>query len=148
MFEIGRICIKIAGRDAGMKCVIVDVLDKNHVLIDGQTRRRKCNIRHLEPLDQTVKVTKNAPKTEIIRVFKEMKIEIKETKAKKKTERPKKVRKKKQKPVKPAKQPVKEKAKTTLKAETKMGTKTGTEKEKKKEPETKTTAPPKKGEKK
>lgn len=37
--EIGRVCIKIAGRDAGMKCVVVEQLDNNFVLIDGQTRR-------------------------------------------------------------------------------------------------------------
>jgi len=43
----GRICVKTAGRDAGLKCVIVDVLDDKFVLIDGETRRRKCNILHL-----------------------------------------------------------------------------------------------------
>ncbi|MBW2990454.1 50S ribosomal protein L14e [Candidatus Woesearchaeota archaeon] len=105
MYQIGRVCIKIAGRDAGMTCVIIDVLDKNHVLIDGQTRRRKCNVKHLEPTSQTVKVTKNAPGTEIIRVFKTLNIDIKETKPKKKAARPKRVRKKKPRPVK--KEPVK-----------------------------------------
>lgn len=43
-----------------MKCVIVDVLDKTHVLIDGETRRRKCNMAHLELLDQTVSIAKGA----------------------------------------------------------------------------------------
>jgi len=100
MFEIGRLCIKIAGRDAGLKCVIVDTVDKFTVLVDGQTRRRKCNIKHLEPLEQVFKISKNAPRAEIVRVFKELKIELKETKPKKKSERPIKVRKKKQKPVK------------------------------------------------
>ena len=27
MFDIGRVCMKIAGRDAGKKCVIIDVVD-------------------------------------------------------------------------------------------------------------------------
>ena len=96
MFKIGRLCIKITGRDAGKKCIIIDIVDKNHVLIDGQTRRRKCNVKHLEPLTQVLKVTKNAPRTEIIRVFKTLNIDIKETKPKKKAERPKKTRKKKE----------------------------------------------------
>ena len=47
--EIGRICVKTAGRDASKKCVIIDLLDDKYVLIDGETRRRKCNIIHIEP---------------------------------------------------------------------------------------------------
>ena len=50
MFETGRICIKIAGRDAGNICIVIDKIDENYVLIDGNVRRRKCNIAHLEPL--------------------------------------------------------------------------------------------------
>jgi len=71
MFNIGRVCMKIAGRDAGMKCVIVDVIDEHYVMIDGQTRRRKCNIKHLEPLAQVVQITQNAPLLEVVRVLKE-----------------------------------------------------------------------------
>jgi large subunit ribosomal protein L14e len=110
MFEIGRLCMKIAGRDAGKKCVIIDVIDQHYVMIDGQTRRRKCNINHLEPLNQLVQISKNAPVPEVIRVLKEINIEIEEKKpkaraatVKAKTEKPKRVRKKKEKPVKKAK---------------------------------------------
>ncbi|MBI4146492.1 50S ribosomal protein L14e [Candidatus Woesearchaeota archaeon] len=60
MIEIGRVCVKIAGRDAGKKCVIIDILDEKNVLIDGETRRKKCNIAHLEMLPQTLEVTKGA----------------------------------------------------------------------------------------
>ena len=31
--EIGRICVKNAGRLAGRKCVIVDIIDENFVLV-------------------------------------------------------------------------------------------------------------------
>jgi len=65
MIEIGRLCLKIAGRDAGMKCVVVDTLDKNLVLIDGETRRRKCNIMHLEPLAQMVDISKGASHAQV-----------------------------------------------------------------------------------
>jgi large subunit ribosomal protein L14e len=97
MFEIGRVCVKLAGRDSNKKCIVIDVIDDKTVLIDGETRRRKCNIKHLEPLEQTVKVSKNASATEVAKVFKEMGIEIKETKQKEKTVRPKKIRKTKEK---------------------------------------------------
>jgi large subunit ribosomal protein L14e len=91
--EIGRICLKIAGRDAGKKAVIVDVLDNNYVLIDGETRRRKCNILHLEPLEQTVKLEKNSNHEEVSNSLKELGIEVRATKPKQKTERPRKKRK-------------------------------------------------------
>jgi large subunit ribosomal protein L14e len=69
MMDIGRICVKIAGRDAGKKCVVIDVLDGNFVMIDGETRRRKCNILHLEPLDKTADIKKNASHAEVSKAF-------------------------------------------------------------------------------
>lgn len=123
MFDIGRVCMKIAGRDAGMKCIIVDVIDDHYVMIDGQTRRRKCNIKHLEPLAQIVQITKNAPAPEIVRVLKELNIIVEEKKPKAKavkvkTGRPKHTRKKKEKPVKEAKaKPSKETKKKVEKSE-------------------------------
>ena len=59
MIEIGRVCVKTAGRDAGLKCVVIDI-DKKLVLIDGQTRRRKCGIAHLEPTKDVLKIKKGA----------------------------------------------------------------------------------------
>ena len=93
LFEVGRLCVKIAGRDAGLRCVIVDVVNENIVLIDGQTRRRKCNKKHLEPLKETIKVKKNASHAEVVSEFKKLKLEIIETKAKKPSEKPKKAKK-------------------------------------------------------
>jgi large subunit ribosomal protein L14e len=99
MIEVGRLCVKIAGRDAGKKCIIVDIVNDNTVLIDGETRRKNCNIKHLEPLKDTIKIKKGASHADIISAFKKIDIEIKEKKSKSKTERPKKVRKAKAKPV-------------------------------------------------
>jgi|TARA_B100002003_G_C14033227_1_gene498023 large subunit ribosomal protein L14e len=93
MFEVGRLCVKIAGRDASKKCVIVDVLENNHVLIDGETRRRKCNIVHLEPLDETIEISKKASHDSIVSEFKKLKLNPRVTKPKQKTERPIKKRK-------------------------------------------------------
>ena len=59
MFELGRICVKTQGRDATKICCIIDKIDENTVFIDGDTRRRKVNIAHLEPLDKVLKIKKN-----------------------------------------------------------------------------------------
>jgi large subunit ribosomal protein L14e len=82
MFEIGRVCVKIAGRDAGLKCVVVDVLDNNFVLIDGQTRRRKCNMVHLEPLPQKLSIVKGASHEHVVAALKDAGVEVVERKTK------------------------------------------------------------------
>ncbi len=92
MIEIGRLCIKIAGRDSGKKCVIVDILDDSFVLIDGETRRRKCNMRHLEPLKESIKIKKAADHTVIVSEFKKLGIELTESKPRKPTEKQKQLR--------------------------------------------------------
>lgn len=56
LFGVGRICVKLAGREAGRKCIIVDVIDKNFVLITGpksvsNVKRRRANVKQLEPLE-------------------------------------------------------------------------------------------------
>ena len=93
MIEIGRVCIKIAGRDANLKCVVVDILDDRFVLIDGETRRRKCNILHLEPLKEVIKIKKNSPHETIKNEFGKLGLIARETKPKQKTERPRRKRK-------------------------------------------------------
>jgi large subunit ribosomal protein L14e len=69
MFEIGKTCLKIAGRDAGKLAVIIDVLDETYVMIDGEVRRRKCNIYHLEPLEKKVDIQKNASHADVLKAL-------------------------------------------------------------------------------
>jgi large subunit ribosomal protein L14e len=76
MIAIGQVCMKIAGRDAGKTCVVVDVSD-GKVLIDGQTRRRKCNPSHLEPISKTVEIKKGAGHEEVVAALKAIGIEVK-----------------------------------------------------------------------
>ena len=78
--EIGQVCMKIAGRDAGQECIVVDTLDGNFVLVDGNTRRRKCNIRHLEPLESFVKVKQGATHDEVLKAMKEAGLHVIEVK--------------------------------------------------------------------
>lgn len=86
--EIGRVCVKLAGRDAGNVAVVVDNIDSKFVLIDGNVRRRKCNVMHLEPLDEVIKIKKNASHAEVASEFKKLKLETWNTKPKKKSEKP------------------------------------------------------------
>ncbi len=90
--EVGRLCVKIAGRDANKVCVIVDVLDNNIVLIDGETRRRKCNMLHLEPLSKTIDIAKGASHAEVKKAFAALNMEVLETKPKNSVEREKKIK--------------------------------------------------------
>ena len=65
IYEPGRICVKIAGRDAGKKCVILEHKE-DRVLIDGETRRRYVNPDHLEPTDNIVEgVSKDTTASDI-----------------------------------------------------------------------------------
>jgi large subunit ribosomal protein L14e len=95
MIEIGRVCLKIAGRDSNSMCVVVDVLDEKTVLIDGQTRRRKCNIKHIEALDKVINVKKGASHSNVVKEFEKIgiKVEEKQKKSKPKSKKPVKKRK-------------------------------------------------------
>jgi large subunit ribosomal protein L14e len=68
--EVGRVCIKIAGREAGKRCVIVEVLDDRYVVIGGpDIKRRRCNILHLEPTDKRLEVQKGASDEDLKRAL-------------------------------------------------------------------------------
>jgi large subunit ribosomal protein L14e len=63
--EIGRICVKTAGREVGRKCVIVDIIDQNNVLITGPkelngVKRRRVSIKHVEPTAELIKIERKA----------------------------------------------------------------------------------------
>ncbi|MCE4617765.1 MAG: 50S ribosomal protein L14e [Desulfurococcales archaeon] len=69
--EIGRICVKTRGREAGRKCVIVDIIDENFVLVTGPktltgVRRRRVNIDHIEPTSKKIDIEKGASDEEVL----------------------------------------------------------------------------------
>jgi len=73
--EVGRICVKTVGREAGKKCVIVDVIDKNFVLVTGpknvtKVKRRKVNINHIEPTTEKIDIARGATDEEIAEALK------------------------------------------------------------------------------
>ncbi|UCH69904.1 MAG: 50S ribosomal protein L14e [Candidatus Bathyarchaeota archaeon] len=68
--EVGRICVKIAGREAGQKCVVVDLIDKNFVLVTGPpkitgVKRRRVNVNHVEPTEKKIKIKRGDGDEEI-----------------------------------------------------------------------------------
>ena len=74
--EIGRIAVKVSGREAGRKCVIVDVVDKNFVLVTGPkqltgVRRRRANIAHLAFTPHKIEIQKGASDEDVIKALEE-----------------------------------------------------------------------------
>ncbi len=77
--EVGRICVKVTGREAGKKCVIVDVMDKSFILISGPkkvtgVRRRRANVNHVEPLLDKIEIKRGASDDEVEGVLKSSKM--------------------------------------------------------------------------
>jgi large subunit ribosomal protein L14e len=72
--EVGRICVKMAGRESGRKCVIVDVMDKSFILVTGPkkvtgVKRRRVNINHVAPLEDIVQVKRGASDEEVAQML-------------------------------------------------------------------------------
>jgi large subunit ribosomal protein L14e len=66
VFDIGRVAVKTLGREAGEHCVVVDIIDKNYVLIDGiNVRRRRSNVNHLVPTKDKVDIKKGISKEDL-----------------------------------------------------------------------------------
>ncbi len=98
LFNVGRVCVKIAGREAGHKCVIVKKIDNNFVLIDGDVRRRKCNINHLMPLEYEISIKTTTKSDEIKKELIKlglMREKLRHKEKKEKKPRPRRVKKKK-----------------------------------------------------
>jgi large subunit ribosomal protein L14e len=72
--EVGRLCIKTAGREAGRYCVVLKSIDSNFVLVTGPkvltgVKRRKCNVEHLEPTQYSLKIKEDASEKEVIEAY-------------------------------------------------------------------------------
>ena len=74
IFEVGRVCIKNKGKDKGKVCVVVSIIDKRFVMVDGLLKRRRSNVSHLVPTNNIIKVSKNSSKDEILKKLLEKKI--------------------------------------------------------------------------
>jgi large subunit ribosomal protein L14e len=68
--EVGRICVKLAGRETGKKCVIVDVMDKSFVLVTGPkkvtgVKRKRVNLNHIQVLQDKLDIKRGASDEEV-----------------------------------------------------------------------------------
>ncbi|MBS7632864.1 50S ribosomal protein L14e [Candidatus Bathyarchaeota archaeon] len=73
--EVGRICLKLCGREAGKRCVIVDVADKSFVSITGPksvtgVKRRRVNVNHIEPTQDVLEIKRGASDEEVAEALK------------------------------------------------------------------------------
>ena len=72
--EVGRVCVKVAGREAGRKCVIVDVMDKSFVVVTGPkkitgVKRRRVNINHVAPTESVIPIKRGASDEEVAQMM-------------------------------------------------------------------------------
>lgn len=73
--KIGQLVLKTVGRDANNFALIVDI-EKNYALIDGNVRRKKVNLKHLEPTNKVLKIKKGASTSEVHKALKTAGIKI------------------------------------------------------------------------
>ena len=72
--EIGRVCMKIAGRESGKYCTVVKKVNAAFVLVSGPrlltgVKRRKSNIAHVEPLPYLLDIKEDATDEQVIEAF-------------------------------------------------------------------------------
>jgi large subunit ribosomal protein L14e len=77
--EIGRVCKKLQGREAGRYCVVVDTVDEGYVMVTGprdvtDVRKRQCNILHLEPTDDIIDIKKGASDEDVKKALEKAKL--------------------------------------------------------------------------
>ncbi len=69
--------MKKSGREAGKRCVIVDILDKNFVVVTGPkdvttVKKRRANVDHLDPTDLKVEIGRGASDDEVKEALKKL----------------------------------------------------------------------------
>jgi len=74
VIDVGRVVVKVLGREAGRKAVVVDIVDENYVVITGPkslsgVRRRRVNINHVEPTDKKIEIKKGASDEEVLKAL-------------------------------------------------------------------------------
>lgn len=80
--EVGRVCVKIAGRDAGKFCVITRLVNDNFVEIAGPkklsgVKRKKCNIAHLAATADKIEIRAKAKDEDVEAALKKAKLATK-----------------------------------------------------------------------
>jgi large subunit ribosomal protein L14e len=79
LFEVGNVCIKLVGREAGHYCVVIKPAgkskeEKSFVFITGPklltgVKRRKANINHLKATGHKLDVQENATDEQVLAAY-------------------------------------------------------------------------------
>jgi large subunit ribosomal protein L14e len=68
--DVGSVCIKTTGREAGEKAVVLEILGPTMVTIIGpKVRKRKCNILHLLPTGKKIEVNSKITQKEVAKMI-------------------------------------------------------------------------------
>lgn len=73
-FEVGRVCIKTVGREAGQYCAVIGKENQSFVMVTGPklltgVKRRRCNVFHLQPTEYVLGVKDNASDEDVIAAY-------------------------------------------------------------------------------
>ena len=67
VYDVGQVCVKLLGREAGYLCTIVEVIDQNFALVEGlNVKRRRCNFKHLSPTKYMLEGLKKGAATKAV----------------------------------------------------------------------------------
>lgn len=77
--SIGRVCVKLAGRNAGKYCIITKIINDTFVEITGPKKlngikTKRCNVQHLEPLEFLLNIKENATEAQIEKELQRLKL--------------------------------------------------------------------------
>jgi large subunit ribosomal protein L14e len=72
--EIGQVCIKTKGREAGRTVVVLSKPKQGKVLVDGtKVKRKMCNVLHLFPINEVAKVKEEESHEGVVKALKAIK---------------------------------------------------------------------------
>ncbi len=71
MIEVGRVCLKNTGREAGKYCVVLKKVNESFVSVTGPRlltgiKRRRCNVDHLNSTEYKIEIKEDSTDEEII----------------------------------------------------------------------------------
>lgn len=79
IMDVGRVCVKNAGKNAGSYCVITKALKDGFVEITGPRKltgikKGRCNAIHIEPTRHVIKLGKKASEADVEKAVKAAKL--------------------------------------------------------------------------
>ena len=68
LIDVGRVCVKVRGRDAGGLCMVLNSDSNGRVLVDGLgVRRKMVSVLDVEPTPTVLKIKKEASTESVLK---------------------------------------------------------------------------------